>query len=153
MVLIGIKEKKDIPEIEKYFSPYPHIELEIPENINWKNDNWLYKKISEFDIGVSPMLDFEFNRAKSAFKAKQYLSCGIPAIASDIGENSTFVKHQVNGLICNEINDYKTGIESILNLTDVDYKKMSTKAFEDRSSFSMPSYCENLIEFVNLFHE
>ena len=37
------------------------------------------------------MLNHPFNQAKSAFKAKQYLSCGIPVIASDVGENRKFV--------------------------------------------------------------
>jgi len=74
LVLIGIKEKADIPEIKTFFESYPHIELEIPEDLGWENDLWLYDKIKDFDIGVSPMLDFEFNRAKSAFSCAAALN-------------------------------------------------------------------------------
>ena len=144
LVLIGVKEKEDIPEIKKYFQSYPHVELDIPENLSWEDDRWLYKKICEFDLGVSPILDFEFNRAKSAFKAKQYLSCGIPTIASNVGENSTFVNTS-NGFICDSVNDYVSAITSITNYSKEDYQKLSDNAYNCKGSFSMQLYCEKLI--------
>jgi glycosyltransferase involved in cell wall biosynthesis len=144
-VLIGVKEKNDIPEIKNHFSDCPHVELVIPENPDWMNDAWMYGMISSFDIGVSPMLDFEFNRAKSAFKAKQYLSCGVPCIASDVGENSTFVKHNVNGRLCNTTADFRDAIEYICNLEDKDHRRLREAALNSKKDFSMEQYCTNLI--------
>jgi glycosyltransferase involved in cell wall biosynthesis len=144
LILIGVKEKEDIPEIKNYFRSYPNVELEIPENLNWEDDSWLYKRISEFDIGVSPLLDFEFNRAKSAFKAKQYLSCGVPVLASNVGENSVFV-NKSNGLICDSVNDYSAGITSLMQLKNEEYQTLSDNALKGKKSYSMSGYCENLI--------
>jgi len=144
-VLIGIKEKEDIPEIKNYFQNYKHIELEIPENLNWENDSWLYDKIKEFDLGVSPMLDFEFNRAKSAFKAKQYLSCGVPVLASNIGENSVFVNKN-NGYLCNTTDDYLSAIIDLTNLNTEEYIKLSRNAIAEKETYSMHAYCGRLIE-------
>lgn len=153
LILIGVKEKEDIPEIQNYFRPYPHIELEIPENesLDWKNDTWLYEKIREFDIGVSPILDFEFNRAKSAFKAKQYLSCGIPALASDVGENSSFVNER-NGAICNSIDDFKNAIIRLIDLSNEKYQKLSEEALKNKGTFSMEQYCEKLLEVCSVIN-
>lgn len=48
----------------------------------------LEREVSDFqtfDIAVYPLRDEEWNRGKSGLKAIQYLSCGIPYVASPIG--------------------------------------------------------------------
>ena len=100
LMIIGVKVESDIDEIQAYFADCPHIELEIPRNLNWKQDLWVYKEIAKFDIGVAPMVDHPFTRSKSAFKSKQYFSVGIPTLASDVGENRNFVQHNENGFLC-----------------------------------------------------
>lgn len=101
LTLIGVKNQKDIPEIREYFKEQSNIEIEIPTNLQWENDAWIYPKILTFDLGVSPMNNHLFNKSKSAFKAKQYLSCGIPTAACNVGDNKEFVKHNKNGFIIN----------------------------------------------------
>ena len=60
----------------------------------------VYHQIARFDVGVSPLLDTEFNRGKSAFKLKQCLSCGIPFWAAVLARTSTFLQEGVNGYFC-----------------------------------------------------
>ncbi len=146
LVLIGVKEKNDIPEIKDYFKNSKNVEIVIPENLNWENDVWVYKEIQGFDVGVSPMVDHEFNRAKSAFKAKQYLSCGVPVIASDIGETSKFVIDGYNGLLCVSTNGFAKSIERIMNQSDNEYAEMCKNAYETRDSFSLEKYCKRILE-------
>jgi len=105
LTIIGVKQKSDIPEITNYFKNNSNINVIIPTNLNWEKDEWIYSEITKFDIGVAPLSNHLFNISKSAFKAKQYLSAGIPTLASDIGENSKFVKHNVNGYLCRNGND------------------------------------------------
>lgn len=143
--LIGIKNPADIPEIEAYFANYPNIELEIPTDLNWENDLWLYDKIREFDIGVSPMVSHPFNRAKSAFKAKQYLSCGVPVIGSDIGENNRFIHHGFNGFLCDEFNGFGQMIDKIVEMSDETYSKFVINSIASTPSFSIQKYCEILL--------
>ena len=103
--IIGVKNSLDIPEIFEYFKNCSNIKVDVPDNLNWEEDFWVYDKIKDFDIGVSPLVNHEFNESKSAFKAKQYLSAGIPVIASSVGENNYFVKHGESGFLC------KNGLE------------------------------------------
>ncbi len=145
LTILGIKNPTDKIEIETYFKNSNNILLDISENINWLNETSIYKKISEFDLGVSPMINHEFNIAKSAFKAKQYLSCGVPVLASPIGENMSFVKDGVNGFICKDDMDFKNRIIQINEMTKNEYDKLRRKTVLSVEDFSMNKYCNNLI--------
>ena len=138
-----------IPEIETFFKDCPNIELEIPCDLNWKSDDWLYSEIKKFDIGISPIIDHPFNEAKSAFKAKQYLSVGVPTIASDVGENRVFVEHRKNGLLCKNGTGFISLINYIDTLDDDAYFEMSNYALEKRNKFSVGNYCKVLIDRCN----
>jgi glycosyltransferase involved in cell wall biosynthesis len=146
LILIGIKNAKDIPKIIEFFKDSPNIELEIPTDLNWKNDDWLYPIIAEFDVGIYPMVNHPFNQAKSAFKAKQYLSCCIPVIASDVGENNKFVHDNFNGIICNTPEDFKNAIIRFINMPDQEYFDLSKNCLKDIENYSIDGYCKKLIE-------
>lgn len=51
-------------EVENYFKQSKNITLSIPMDLNWLDEISLYKTIKDFDIGVAPMVDHEFNIAK-----------------------------------------------------------------------------------------
>lgn len=148
--LIGIKNPADIPEIRSYFKEKMTIHLEIPTALNWETDEWLYPLIAAFDIGVSPMVDHPFNQAKSAFKAKQYLSCGVPVVGSSIGENSLFVQDQHNGLLCKEVQDFKLAIEKFAQMDKNEYLKFSDNAIASYLNYSMANYCHLLLNNTSL---
>ena len=141
LVLLGISNKKDNEEIRAYFSENKNLELEIPEKIDWQDEDWVYDKIKDFDIGIAPMVDHEFNRAKSAFKVKQYLSCGVPVLASSTGENATFVKHGFNGFLCESPDDYAGYINYFARISPDDYKTMSDNAYNSSLNFRTGNYC------------
>lgn len=149
LTLIGVKNKSDIPEIRDYFKDKAHIEIRIPENLEWEDDRWVYAEIKKFDIGVYPLTNHPFNISRSAFKAKQYLSVGIPTIASDVGENAKFIKHGVNGFLCQEEGEFKSAIERIIDMSEEKYLEMSQNAFYSKEDFSMRKFCESLIELYN----
>jgi glycosyltransferase involved in cell wall biosynthesis len=45
----------------------------------------LTQQLVEFDIGIAPLSDIEFNRSRSNVKAKEYAAAGVPWLASPIG--------------------------------------------------------------------
>ncbi|MCH2042493.1 MAG: glycosyltransferase [Saprospiraceae bacterium] len=145
LILIGVKKESDIPEIKDYFKDLPHISLEIPFPLFWEEDLWLYQEIVKFDVGVSPLVKHPFNEAKSAFKAKQYLSCGVPTIASDVGENNNYVLHKKNGWLCSSIDSFTNAISVFANMQEEVYLDYVHNALEGFDSFSFQTYTEALI--------
>ena len=58
-----------------------------------------YAEIAEFDVGIMPLADNEHSRGKCAYKALQYMRCGVPVIASDVGINREWIAGAGAGLV------------------------------------------------------
>lgn len=56
--------------------------------------------LQTMDIGVMPLFDNEFERAKGGFKLFQYMAAGKPVLASPVGINREIVVHGKNGFLC-----------------------------------------------------
>lgn len=59
----------------------------------------LYKIMAKADIGIVPLLPCEFNEAKSALKAIENMTLGIPVVVTDLPEQREFVTHGVDGFL------------------------------------------------------
>ena len=57
-----------------------------------------YEHVSRFDVGIMPLADNEHSRGKCAYKALQYMTCGVPVIASDVGINREWIEKPGAGL-------------------------------------------------------
>lgn len=55
--------------------------------------------LQSFDIGLMPLEDNELARGKCAFKIIQYMSVGIPVVASRVGANIEVVRNSGAGLL------------------------------------------------------
>jgi glycosyltransferase involved in cell wall biosynthesis len=73
------------------------------ESINMEVIPWNYdmepELINQMDIGIMPLPDEEYARGKGGYKLLQYMSAGIPVVASPIGINSEIVRHGQNGFL------------------------------------------------------
>ena len=145
IIIIGVHSNEDCKEIVEYFSSKKNILIEIPLSIDWLDENSIHELIEQFDVGVSPMVDHEFNRAKSAFKLKQYFSCGVPALASPVGENKKFLIDGENGFFCASSEDFKDKILYLYNMNDQDYAKLSVNAINSVLNFNLDHFCQQLL--------
>ena len=73
----------------------------------WEPEPALYYRNIDFDIGLAPLADHEFNGGKSALKALEYAALGIPVIASDHPVYRDFVADGVTGFLCSSQEQWK----------------------------------------------
>lgn len=84
----------------------------------WSLDNEL-KELQEFDIGIMPMPDEEWTRGKCAFKIIQYMSVGIPAVASPVGMNAEIIREGLNGFLASTVEEWCDKLSRLIELPDL----------------------------------
>jgi glycosyltransferase involved in cell wall biosynthesis len=72
--------------------------------------------LAQFDIGLAPLKDTEFNRAKSDLKLKEYLARGVPYVATDIAAYRRFhlATGGVGGYLCRSISDWENALQTLI---------------------------------------
>lgn len=128
-IFLGVKTDTEEREVRGYTeATAPQCELQIVRNINWNNEREINTWLTRCDIGVMPLVENEINRSKSAFKLKQYLACGVPALASDVGDNSLFIKDGENGFLCRTEADWIRYIIHFNNMRSDEYRQFARKS-------------------------
>ena len=70
--------------------------------------------INQFTVGVMPLPDNSWTRGKCAYKLIQYMSCGIPCIASPVGANLDVVRAS-NGILASSSDDWLQALRRLHN--------------------------------------
>lgn len=91
-----------IDTIYKQWSP----ETEVPD-------------LQDFDIGIMPLTDDPWSQGKCGFKLLQYMSVGIPVVASPIGVNRDIITHGVNGFLAKTHDEWVRCLANLIEEEDL----------------------------------
>jgi glycosyltransferase involved in cell wall biosynthesis len=91
-------------------------ELEGIERVEQKQ--WLEAEeisdLQSFQIGLMPLFDNELARGKCGFKMIQYMSVGIPALASRVGANAAILSDSGAGVLIEPGGDWGEGLRELI---------------------------------------
>jgi glycosyltransferase involved in cell wall biosynthesis len=97
------------------------------EAIDWK-ENIEISTIQKFDIGLYPLPDELWVHGKSGLKALQYMACGVPTIAANVGEAiNKIIQHGENGFLANTEDDWLNYLSMLIENPDL-RKKLGENA-------------------------
>ena len=91
----------------------PAFELKNLKFVKW-NEKSEVDDLLHMDIGVMPLPDNLWSEGKCGFKLVQYLSLGIPAVASMAGVNKKIIEQGVNGFLCENVSEWKCALQKLL---------------------------------------
>lgn len=70
--------------------------------------------LAPLDVGIMPLLDYDWARGKCGMKAIQYMALGIPSVVSPVGFNTELIRHDENGLLADSVEDWVAGLERLI---------------------------------------
>lgn len=144
-VIAGAMKDKKIYEL---FNSISGLKAEFIDSLGWADDETVPKIIQSFDVGVMPLVENEWNKSKCAFKAVEYMACGVIPVISPVGENLHLIKNGVSGFLPESAEDWARDIIDIYERkADIDSISMSAiKTVKDRYSAEVLS--SKLLEVV-----
>ena len=102
---------------------FPGIDLEV---IRWSKENEI-NDLNGIDIGIYPLPKDKWVLGKSGLKAIQYMSLGLPTVATDVGTTPMIINHMENGLLVSDRDDWVNALETLIKDPAL-RKKLGSKA-------------------------
>jgi glycosyltransferase involved in cell wall biosynthesis len=147
LILLGVERSADRLELQELQKDkYPHVQMTILNVTSWEQEEIINQVISQWDLGIALMIDHPFNHAKSAFKAKQYMNCGVPVLGNAIGSNDHFITPGATGYLVNQPADIKAAVQTHRNLSLTQRQAMRDHCILHSKAFQMVTYCRQLLE-------
>jgi glycosyltransferase involved in cell wall biosynthesis len=84
----------------------------VVEPVHWSVESE-QEALSRIDVGLMPMPDNPWTRGKSAYKALQYMSAGIPVVADDVGIAASVIEPGKGGFVVRSQDEW---VEALLTL-------------------------------------
>jgi glycosyltransferase involved in cell wall biosynthesis len=125
----------------------PSFDLQSLDFIYWKKDTEI-EDLLQMNIGIMPSKNDEWNEGKCGFKIIQYLSLGIPAVASPVGVNKKIIDDGINGFLCSTEEEWIDALSQLLNDENmrVAFGEAGRKKMKDNYSLT-----SNAANFLSLF--
>lgn len=122
-----------------------HIQI---KNYKWKRET-ANRVMMISHVGIMPLSESKITEGKGAFKLIQYLSFGIPIIASPVGFNKQVVNNQC-GFLADKDNDWKVALSELT--TDISIWRRYAQGARNRYETNF-SYNKNLSIWQRLIEE
>tara|TARA_Y100000813_G_C24085350_1_gene315484 strand:- start:61 stop:903 length:843 start_codon:yes stop_codon:yes gene_type:complete len=123
-------------------------------NVNLKVSQWSLeeevKQMQTFDIGIYPLPRNNWVDGKSGLKAIQYLSFGIPTVATNVGNTPNVITHGVDGLLVKTKKDWLYSLTELITNKELrrEMGKKARKKAEEK--YSQDVVCDSYVKVLNL---
>lgn len=111
---------------------------------DWVDIDEYPEQVAQFDIGIAPLANSPFNRAKSALKGLEYAALGVPFVASRIDEFTALHRAGI-GELADHPTDWKAKLRRLVNEDDW----RAERAAEGREIVASMTYENHVEEWLN----
>ena len=90
-------------------------------SVKWSEKNE-QKALKEFDVGIMPLFDEQWEQGKCAFKLIQYMASFLPVVSSNVGMNAEIIHNHGNGFLASSSDEWFDSLYQIF--LDHDMRKI-----------------------------
>ncbi|MES2555218.1 MAG: hypothetical protein V4604_03655 [Bacteroidota bacterium] len=135
-------EKQTERQLTEVFLAGSNVTLHFKEIANWLDEGEINRAMTGWDMGLAPLKDTVVCRAKSAFKVKQYLNMGIPAVSTKVGENPKFIQDRQTGFLYTTIDELKAILTEFRNMSEPERVLLRANAKASATEFQLKKITE-----------
>lgn len=125
----------------------PELKLKNYQFLKWKKETEA-EDLRKIDIGIMPLEDSEWSKGKCGFKLIQYLSIGVPAVASPVGVNSEIISDGKTGFLASNDTEWQSALRRLLENEQLRKELGANGRNLIEEKYSVSSQTDR---FVNLF--
>lgn len=127
-----------------YISPCDNLNI---ENLAWEEISEV-DYIKECDIGIMPLKNNLWEKGKCGYKLIQYMGCGLPVVASDVGANAKIVSMTEGGFVASNDEEWLYHLRELLDSQEL-RNRLGNKARQNvHKYFSVQSTSTILIDHL-----
>ena len=119
----------------------PHVAVEFRP---WSLGREL-EGFADIAVGLAPLADTEWTRAKCAFRLLQYMSLGVPAVASPVGMQAEVGVDGVSVLLARNGHEWVRAVDSLLRDRELRLRLARAARKEVEQRFDVPIIARRLI--------
>jgi glycosyltransferase involved in cell wall biosynthesis len=128
---------------------YPLYDRADVDYYEWGRSTYL-KQMKQADIGIRPLINEEWTRAKSHTSIVEFMTLGIPVVVSPVGILEDVIEHGISGFHATSESEWKMCIERLLNNHEkrVQMGMAARKAIDDHGLWN-DQYAKDLTNIIN----
>jgi glycosyltransferase involved in cell wall biosynthesis len=121
------------------------IDIEV---LQWKKESEI-EDLQGIDIGIYPLVIDEWVLGKSGLKAIQYMSFGLPTVATNVGTTPEIIQHMQNGWLVKTDEEWVHALETLVNDPYLRYKLGTAARTTVVNNFSTQSIKSKYLDILN----
>lgn len=145
-VMAELGEKNNI-EFVVISDKNPAYQLSSFRFIPW-NEQTEVEDLQQINIGLMPLKDDAWSEGKCGFKLIQYLSLGIPALASPVGVNKEIIEQGKTGFLCKTNEEWISGMQFLIHNKEARRQMGLAGREKVKKSYDLQAYAP---VFIQLF--
>jgi glycosyltransferase involved in cell wall biosynthesis len=104
--------------------------------------------IADFEVGIMPLADSDWERGKCGYKLIQYMASGKPVVASPVGVNVEIVEHGVNGFLASSPEEWRQALERLRDDPDLRYRMGLAGRRKVEASYSLEAMAPRVLAIL-----
>lgn len=123
----------------------------VPEGLEVTKEEWSLEmeieQLYSFDIGIMPLRDSPWEKSKGGYKLLNYMSVGLPVVASPIGINKELIQDEINGFLAMTQYEWLEKLDLLINDFEL-RKKIGMRGWKTVRQYTVEAQFPKVMDII-----